>query len=239
MDSILEIDNLTFGYSANQLVFSNASFTMESGKIYGLIAPNGAGKTTLLDLIYSHRKPINGNIVWHKSMRNAFYLKQHIDIPRALKIREFTELVLRINGVEEVQEKLAIDIFDDWRERYQKIGNRKAGNTSMGEKRWINVMCALSLDRDILFMDEPTSWMDTLSRIKLWEYIKAQVDRNKLTVLVTSHHMDEIKKYIDTLIIIKDEKIKAFDSIEEFTSYYKHGGSIDDAFAACFDSDKN
>jgi len=234
MSRLLTVDGLDFSYQNGASVFKKASFNLERGVIYGLIAPNGSGKTTLIDLLFGHLKGSPGSIRWNEGTDDMFYLKQHIDIPRSLKIQEFVELVLRLNTKQYSETSLAFYSTPEWSQRYRDIKRKRAGKLSGGERRWICVMCALSVQRNALFLDEPTTSMDTISRMQVWEHLSQRVKAHDATVLMTSHHMDEIRRFADRILLIKDYAIEKHSNVDEFVSKYSSSNDIDDAFIQCF-----
>ena len=196
------------------------SFAVQEGEIFGLLGPNGAGKSTLIRMLVTLLPPTAGT-----ALVNGFDVIKQADgvrrsigvIPQAmtsdleLSVEEnliiFAKLysVPRATRVKLIDELLQAVELTQWRDAQVK-------NLSGGMRRRVEIARGLVHEPRIFFLDEPTTGLDPVSRVAVWEMLgKIKAERN-LTILITTHYMDEADKLCDRIAIVDHGELKALDS---------------------------
>lgn len=207
MDSI-KLKNITKTYGDFNAI-SNISFNIKKGNIVGIIGANGAGKTTLLEMMMGIRKPTEGTIelLGIDLNKNSIEAKMNIGVllqeQCVYKDAKIIELFNFFHDLYTVSLKVdeVIDIVD--LNRYRNIKFKKL---SGGLKQRVLLGLAIINNPEIIFLDEPTTGLDPNARRSLWKSILKFKKENK-TVILSSHYMDEVQKYCDEVIIIKNGNI--------------------------------
>src|SRR6476659_5777135 len=198
------------------------SFAVEEGEIFGLLGPNGAGKSTLIRMLTTLLPPTSGTALVHgfDVIGQADGVRRSIGvIPQAmtsdleLSVEENLIIFAKLYGVPRAKrERLIADLLaavelTQWRHAQVK-------NLSGGMRRRVEIARGLVHEPRIFFLDEPTTGLDPVSRVAVWEMlgkIKAQRD---LTILITTHYMDEADKLCDRIAIVDHGELKALDTPE-------------------------
>lgn len=233
MEAIKTI-NLTKRYK-NITAVDNLSLNVNEGELFSLLGVNGAGKTTAIKMLSCLTRPTEGDaLILGKSIRTeAAAVKsviavspQETAVAPALSVRENLELIAGIHGFS--REKTAEKI----KELSALLGleavlARKAGKLSGGYQRRLSIAMALISEPKILFLDEPTLGLDVLARSDLWDIIRAL--KGKITVILTTHYMEEAEALSDRIAIMKDGALLVCDSPERIKAMSGEG-SIESAF---------
>ena len=208
---------------------------IQQGELFSLLGVNGAGKTTMIKMLTCLTKPTDGDALvgGYSILKDSEKVKQVIGVsPQEtavapnLSVEENLELICGIYGftrektrrkIEEMSEALTL----------KDILNRKAGKLSGGWQRRVSIAMALISEPKILFLDEPTLGLDVLARYELWEVIRSL--KGKITIIMTTHYMEEAKELSDRIGIMKDGRILAVGNVEELN---KKAGTDD--FEAAF-----
>jgi ABC-2 type transport system ATP-binding protein len=211
---IIETKNLTKKYNTLVAV-DNLNLQIEEGEIFGLLGPNGAGKTTTLLMLTTLNPPTAGTAVI-----NGFDIEQQSD-----KVRKSIGIVFQDPSSDEIltgYENLKLhgwlyDMPDKLREERIKevltlvdLTDRKDDRVkkySGGMRRRLELARGLMHHPKILFLDEPTLGLDPQSRDYIWKYILRLAKEKKMTIIITTHYMDEADKLCDRLAIIDRGKI--------------------------------
>jgi len=196
------------------------SFAVEEGEIFGLLGPNGAGKSTLIRMMVTLLPPTSGTAVINgfDVVKQSDGVRQSIGvIPQAmtsdleLSVEEnliiFAKLYSVPRGKRErlISELLEAVELTQWRKAQVK-------NLSGGMRRRVEIARGLVHEPRIFFLDEPTTGLDPVSRVAVWEMLaKIKRERN-LTILITTHYMDEADKLCDRIAIVDHGELKALDS---------------------------
>ena len=196
------------------------SFTVEEGEIFGLLGPNGAGKSTLIRMLVTLLPPTSGT-----ALVNGFDVIKQADgvrhsigvIPQAmttdleLSVEENLIIFAKLYGVPRAKRERLIDELleavelTQWRDAQVK-------NLSGGMRRRVEIARGLVHEPRIFFLDEPTTGLDPVSRVAVWEMIDKIKRHRNLTVLITTHYMDEADKLCDRIAIVDHGELKALDS---------------------------
>lgn len=231
MEYSIKLKNVTKIYG-NFCAVNNLSFDIKKGNLIGIVGANGAGKTTLLEMMMGIRKPTKGHIELLgidleknsiEAKTNIGVLLQEQCVYKDAKIIElfnfFHDLYSNSLKVDEV-----IDIVD-----LNKYRNIKFKKLSGGLKQRVSLGLAMINDPEIIFLDEPTTGLDPDARRALWKSILKFKKENK-TVILSSHYMDEVQKYCDEVIIIKNGNIVKKDSPINLVNSLGQGKTLEDAY---------
>ena len=196
------------------------SFRVEEGEIFGLLGPNGAGKSTLIRMLVTLLPPTAGTAVVNgfDVMKQPDGVRRSIGvIPQAmtsdleLSVEENLIFYAKLYGVPRdkrarlMKELLEAVELTEWKDKQVK-------NLSGGMRRRVEIARGLVHEPRIFFLDEPTTGLDPVSRVAVWEMLKRIKASRDLTVLVTTHYMDEADKLCDRIAIVDHGELKALDS---------------------------
>jgi ABC-2 type transport system ATP-binding protein len=212
-DVILKVDNLQKTYGDNKVV-KGISFEVKRGEIFGILGPNGAGKTTTLEMIEALRE-IDGGTATIDGVdvaKNPYKIRAMIGVqPQSpafqdkTKLSEIIELFAAAYG-----EKVDVKEFLDSVQLGEKA-NSYVEQLSGGQKQRISIAAALVHNPIIFFMDEPTTGLDPQARRHLWELVEEVRDRG-ISVILTTHYMDEAEQLCDRIAIMDQGEIIALDT---------------------------
>ena len=213
----IKTENLTKQYK-EVLAVDSLSLAVEEGELFSLLGVNGAGKTTTIKMLSCLTMPTSGDaLVLGKSIKSESAAvksviavsPQETAVAPALTVKENLELISGIHGFsrKKTEEKT--------REISALLGleavlARKAGKLSGGYQRRLSIAMALVSEPKILFLDEPTLGLDVLARSDLWDIIRAL--KGRITVILTTHYMEEAEALSDHIAIMKDGKLLACDT---------------------------
>ena len=218
MTAAIQIGHVSKRYGRTQAL-SDISFDVQNREVFALLGPNGAGKTTLLHVLCTILKPDSGtvrigdlDIIAHptRGRRDIGVVFQEPSLDDRLTVHEnlnFHGLVYGVPGPlrrSRIEELLALVELTDWREKLVRT-------LSSGMKRRVEIARALIHDSRILFLDEPTVGLDAQSRERIWHYIGQLRRRRDLTVVVTTHYIEEVES-CDRVCIIDRGAILAMDT---------------------------
>ncbi len=206
-------DNLEKKYG-NFYAVKNNSFKIKKGEIFGLLGPNGAGKSTSFKMMCGLAKPTNGTAsimsidIKQKPERaraNLGYMAQKFSLYGSLTVRQNLEFFASVYGIKSSEKSMRVeeilDIFV-----LKEFENQKSEDLPLGFKQKLSMACALIHNPPVLFLDEPTSGVDILTRRDFWNHITS-LSKKGVTILVTTHFMDEAE-YCDRIsLFYKGETI--------------------------------
>ena len=219
-DCTVEADNLEKKYG-NFYAVKNNSFCINKGEIFGLLGPNGAGKSTSFKMMCGLAKPTNGTARImgiditkdpEKARSNLGYMAQKFSLYGSLTVRENLEFFASAYGIK----------FRDRNERVTEIievfglkdyADQKSEELPLGLKQRLSMACALIHNPPVLFLDEPTSGVDVLTRRDFWNHITSLAKKG-VTILVTTHFMDEAE-YCDRISLFYHGETIALGTPEE------------------------
>lgn len=211
-------------------VVSDLSFTIQSGEMFGLLGPNGAGKSTTIRMLTTLTKPTQGHIevAGFDVTRQPLQAKQNIgvvlqqtSVDADLSVWENMELHGRLHHIPNPQRQKSIN---RWLEYVELIERRKdlVKTLSGGMKRRLQIARALLHEPKILFLDEPTVGLDPQTRRRLWEIIKG-LNKQGMTMLLTTHYMDEVEYLCDRIGIMDGGKLISNGTLQQLKSQYGEG----------------
>jgi ABC-2 type transport system ATP-binding protein len=215
----IETNNLTKKFQ-NLVAVDNISLKVNHGEIFGLLGPNGAGKTTLISMLVTMKKPTSGS-----AKVNGFEIKnnpnevrsnigivfQDPSLDEELTGYENLEMHAAMYGISKNIRKQRIEEVMKIVELSNRI-NDTVKTYSGGMRRRLEIARGLLHYPKILFLDEPTIGLDPQTRNHIWEYIKKLKKEQAITIILTTHYMDEADLLCDRIAIIDHGKIIALDS---------------------------
>jgi len=247
MELILETNNLEKKYKSFKAL-NHTNIHIEKGSIYGLIGKNGAGKTTLIRVICGLQAPTDGNYSIYgidsksKDIINARKrMGAIIEIPsiygdmtaRDNLVEQFKLVGMpSLDGIEEILKLVRLD----------KAGTKKAKNFSLGMKQMLGIALALASNPDFLIFDEPINGLDPQGIIEIRELILKLNREKNITILISSHYLDELSKiashygFLDNGSIIKEISSKELEKKMEHKIELKVSNQID--FVNYFEKNK-
>src|SRR5947207_2467940 len=199
---------------------NGVSFSVAEGEIFGLLGPNGAGKSTLIRMLTTLLPPTSGT-----ALVNGFdVVKQSDDVRRSigvipqaltsdleLSVEENLIIFAKLYGVPRDKRKQLIDELLEAVELTQ-WRDKQVRNLSGGMRRRVEIARGLVHEPRIFFLDEPTTGLDPVSRVHVWEMLQRLKAERDLTILITTHYMDEADKLCDRIAIVDHGELKALDS---------------------------
>src|SRR6476619_7267456 len=215
----IDVRNIVKKYGDFEAV-KGITFDVAEGEIFGLLGPNGAGKSTLIRMMTTLLPPTAGTAIvgGHDVVKDANGVRHVIDvIPQnmttdlELSVEENLLIFAKLYGVpREKREKLITQLLEfveltQWRAAQVK-------NLSGGMRRRVEIARGLVHEPRIFFLDEPTTGLDPVSRVAVWEMLARIKKERNLTILITTHYMDEADKLCDRIAIVDHGELKALDS---------------------------
>lgn len=219
MEDVIRVENLTKKFE-KLIAVDGITFQIKQGEVFGLLGPNGAGKTTVLHMLATLLKPTDGTAVV-----NGFDIKKHPN-----KVRESIGMVFQdpssddiLTGYEnlklhalmygvprDVREKKISEVLElvDLADRKNDLVKKYSG----GMRRRLEIARGLLHNPKILFLDEPTLGLDPQTREHMWEYIEKLVKEQNVTIIITTHYMEEADRLCDRIAIIDYGKVVVMDS---------------------------
>jgi ABC-2 type transport system ATP-binding protein len=224
----VEIDHISKRYGRT-LALDDVTFEVARGDVFALLGPNGAGKTTLLHILCTILRPdggtarIDGIDVMKDPLgarRSLGVVFQEPSLDDRLTVEENLEFHGLVYGVPRalrrarIGEMLALVELEKWRGALVR-------SLSSGMKRRLEIARALVHDSSILFLDEPTAGLDAQSRERMWQYLRNARGERELTVIVTTHYIEEVEG-CDRVCIIDGGRILANDAPATLKARHSH-----------------
>lgn len=213
MKSMIEVYDLKKRYGDKQAV-DGVSFTVKKGEIFGILGPNGAGKTTTLEMMETLRPIDSGNVKINgiDVAKNPQAVKYLIGVqPQSPAFQDKTRLT-------EVVEMFAaaygekVDVMEFLRDvELEDKANNYVEDLSGGQKQRLSITTALVHGPKVFFLDEPTTGLDPQARRHLWDLIEKVRDKG-ISVIMTTHYMDEAEVLCDRIAVMDNGKIIAIDT---------------------------
>lgn len=197
------------------------SFSVDKGSIFSLLGVNGAGKTTTIKMLCGLTRPTGGEayVLSHSIHTELDEVKKLVNISpqdtsvaSRLTVRENLEFIAGIYGADRKKQREKADEMIQYF-HLQEVADRRAKVLSGGWQRKLSIAMALITEPQIIFLDEPTLGLDVLARRELWEVIRRM--KEKITIILTTHYMEEAESLSDKVAVMVDGQIKAMGSVEE------------------------
>jgi len=206
---------LTKRYAENILAVDCLDLSIQTNSIYALLGPNGAGKTTTISMLTTLIQPTSGNaqimgldvVQQPDEVRKQIGVTfQEIVLDPDLTGRESLDFHARLYGIEKSRRLAKIEELLNLVE-LQEAADRRTNTYSGGMKRRLELARGLITDPAVLFLDEPTQGLDPQNRANIWEYIRNLKEKTDMTLLLTTHYMDEAEALADRVGILDHGKI--------------------------------
>jgi ABC-2 type transport system ATP-binding protein len=228
----LECTGLTKIYEDHRKALENVTFTVETNGIFGLIGRNGAGKTTLIRILATELQPTAGtaNINGFDVLTQEGKLREKIAIvpQEARTIRwmtpkqtVFSYLLWRGYGFNEAKRLADESLAKLGLEQYANV---LSSRLSGGTKRKVLLATVTASEADVIFLDEPTTGLDPISRRELWEILRA-LGKERF-IFLTTHYLEEAEQLADKIGILKDGKLVSFGTLPELRKTVRYQYSI-------------
>ncbi len=197
------------------------NLAIQQGELFSLLGVNGAGKTTAIKMLSCLTKPTGGDAIvgGYSITKESEQVKRLIGVsPQEtavapnLTVKENLELICGIHGFSKEKTKAKIQELSG-QFTPDSVLRRKAGKLSGGWQRRVSIAMALISEPQILFLDEPTLGLDVIARHDLWEVIRSL--KGKITMILTTHYMEEAKELSDRIGIMKEGRLLAAGTVEE------------------------
>ena len=220
----IRIENLTKKYKDVTAV-DDLSLSVAEGELFSLLGVNGAGKTTTIRMLSTLTVPTEGDayLLGKSITRDAAAVKsviavspQETAVAPNLTVSENLALICGVHGFSKEKQETNI------REMTALLGlesvlGRKAGKLSGGWQRRLSIAMALICEPKILFLDEPTLGLDVIARSELWDLIRSM--KGKITIILTTHYMEEAEALSDRIAIMRDGKLLICDTADAIKAY--------------------
>ena len=216
MDAI-KIENLTKQYK-DVLAVDGLNLTIYEGELFSLLGVNGAGKTTTIKMLSCLTAPTSGDatVLGESIIKNPATVKasigvspQETAVASGLTVRENLELICGIYGFSKAKTAEKVSTLCAMLS-LEKVINKKASKLSGGYARRLSIAMALISEPKVLFLDEPTLGLDVIARSELWDIINSL--KEKVTIILTTHYMEEAEALSDRIAIMKDGKLLLCDT---------------------------
>lgn len=232
------VEDLRHSYDGRRFALAGVSFTVRRGEVFGLLGKNGAGKSTLIKAMTTLIPPTSGRleVLGYDPRHQGRKIRERIGVVQQGESFEFTTVqqnldlygyLWRVPRAERVRRREAlIQQFG-----LDEIRRRRSFDISGGQKRRVQVAREFMHDMEILFLDEPTIGLDVVMRRTLLDSVRAQVRRG-LTVVFTTHNLEEADYLCDRIAVIDEGRFVALDSVENLKRLYGGKRTIDLSVAA-------
>jgi ABC-2 type transport system ATP-binding protein len=219
---VIEVDELRKVYAGGVEAVKGIAFDVAPGEVFALLGPNGAGKSTTIGMLTATIRPTGGaarlagfDVVDQPlaARRVSSVVFQEAVVDRSLSGRWNLDLHARLWGVEPKPAKQRIEELVEM-VGLQELFDRPVGTYSGGERRRLEIARALVSGPRVLFLDEPTVGLDPRIRAELLDVIAELRSRDELTILVTTHYLDEAERLCDRVAIMHAGEIVALDTPE-------------------------
>ncbi|MEN2413106.1 ABC transporter ATP-binding protein [Flavobacterium mesophilum] len=217
------LNNITKKYG-DFVAVDNVSFEVQKGELFGLIGPDGAGKTSIFRVLTTLLIAEEGTAIVEghdvvkdfQEIRNKVgYMPGKFSLYQDLTVKENLNFFATIFGTT-IEENY--DLIKDIYDQIKPFNNRRAGKLSGGMKQKLALCCALIHKPEVLFLDEPTTGVDVVSRSEFWEMLD-KLKKQQITIVVSTPYMDEAK-LCDRIALIQNGKIMKVDQPQEIINSF-------------------
>ena len=226
MQNSIEVINLSKSYKSKQAV-NKINFKINENEIIGLLGPNGCGKTTTIGMILGLLKPTSGQVLINGidiernkiSLLNKMnFISPYIELPKKLTVKQNLTVYGKLYNIKNLVEQ--IDYLSN-ELRLNKILDKITGELSSGQKNRVSLAKALINDPTVLLLDEPTASLDPETGDFVRTFLENYKKEKKISVLLASHNMDEVKRLCSSVLMMKGGEI--IDSGTPSDLIKKHG----------------
>jgi len=205
---MIEVSNLTFGYSKKATLFKNLNLTLEAGHIYGLLGKNGAGKSTLLKNLAGLVYPRSGSCLmngYEASERLPAFLQELFFIPEELHMPALTAYQF-MESTGHFYPKFNGDQFQKMLTQFEVPLNKQLNKLSFGQQKKAMISFGLATNTSFLIMDEPTNGLDIPSKVQFRKIIVNSLTEERC-IIISTHQVRDLDSLIDTLVVLHEQEI--------------------------------
>ena len=226
MTNSIEVINLSKKYKSKNAV-SNINFKIGENEIVGLLGPNGCGKTTTIGMILGLLKPSSGQVLINGKnietnkislLHKMNFISPYIELPKKLKVKQNLIVYGKLYNVDYLENR--IDYLAD-KLRLTDLLDKITGELSSGQKNRVSLAKALINDPTVLLLDEPTASLDPETGDFVRTFLENYKKEKKISVLLASHNMDEVKRLCSSVLMMKNGIIVDRGTPEDLI--FKHG----------------
>tara|TARA_Y100001970_G_scaffold215304_1_gene263373 strand:+ start:6981 stop:7715 length:735 start_codon:yes stop_codon:yes gene_type:complete len=212
MQKSIVVKNLSKNYQKKEAV-RDINFTIGENEILGLLGPNGCGKTTTIAMMLGLLKPTKGKVIIHGQdieknrislLHKMNFISPYIELPKKLTVRENLIVYAKLYGVNNIKNRIE---YLSHKLRLDEFINEKTGELSSGQKNRVSLAKALINEPSVLFLDEPTASLDPETGDFVRKFIENISQEKKMSILLASHNMDEVKRLCKNVLMMNDGKI--------------------------------
>ena len=209
MTNSIEVINLSKKYKSKNAV-TNINFRISENEIVGLLGPNGGGKTTTIGMILGLLKPTNGQVLINGKnietnkislLHKMNFISPYIELPKKLKVKQNLIIYGKLYNVDYLENR--IDYLAD-KLRLTDLLDKITGELSSGQKNRVSLAKALINDPTVLLLDEPTASLDPETGDFVRTFLENYKKEKKISVLLASHNMDEVKRLCSSVLMMKN-----------------------------------
>ena len=212
MKNSIEVINLSKSYKTKTAV-NNINFKIDENEIVGLLGPNGCGKTTTIGMILGLLKPTSGQVLINgKDIENnkisilhkMNFISPYIELPKKLTVNQNLIVYGKLYNIKNLNERIN---FLSEKLRLGDLLDKITGELSSGQKNRVSLAKALINDPTVLLLDEPTAALDPETADFIRTFLEKYKEEKKISVLLASHNMDEVKRLCNSVMMMKDGNI--------------------------------
>ena len=212
MKNSIEVINLSKNYKSKEAV-RNISFKINENEIIGLLGPNGCGKTTTIGMILGLLKPSSGKILINgmdieknkiSILHKINFISPYIELPKKLKVKQNLIIYGKLYNIKNLNEHIN---YLAEKLRLTELLNKVTGELSSGQKNRVSLAKALINNPSVLLLDEPTASLDPETGDFVRTFLENYKKENKISVLLASHNMEEVKRLCDSVMMMKNGTI--------------------------------
>jgi ABC-2 type transport system ATP-binding protein len=209
MTNSIEVINLSKNYKSKEAV-NNINFKINENEIVGLLGPNGCGKTTTIGMILGLLKPTSGQILINgmdieknkiSILHKMNFISPYVELPKKLKVRQNLIVYGKLYNIKNLNNQ--IDYLAE-KLRLTQLLDKVTGELSSGQKNRISLAKALINDPSVLLLDEPTASLDPETGDFVRTFLENYKKEKKISVLLASHNMNEVKRLCNSVLMMKD-----------------------------------
>ena len=234
----ISIDNLYKRYQKNdEYALNGLSLTIYEGEFFGLLGPNGSGKTTLISILCGLLNATSGKVSvlgadvktqLSKISHQFGYVPQEIALYPSLSLVQNLQLFGSLYGLKGAKLKQRLDFCLEL-SQLTAVKDKPIQTYSGGMKRWANLVAGLLHSPKVLFLDEPTTHVDPQSRHAIYECLQ-NLKQNGITIIYTTHYLEEATKLCSRLAIIKNGDIVALGEPDELVANTPNCNNLDELY---------
>ena len=212
MSNSIEVINLSKTYKSKEAV-NNINFKINENEIVGLLGPNGCGKTTTIGMILGLLKPTNGKVLINgmdieknkiSLLHKINFISPYIELPKKLTVKQNLIVYGKLYNIKNLNEQIN---FLSNKLRLNELLDKVTGELSSGQKNRVSLAKALINNPKVLLLDEPTASLDPETGDFVRTFLENYKKEKKMSVLLASHNMDEVKRLCSSVLMMKEGSI--------------------------------